>query len=61
MSHFRLLYFRDNVLDHAVELDACDLRQAIAEAGRKPPHLRVEIWSSDGRVCSIESSPEGSG
>ena len=53
MQTFRILYFRENVLDHAEEFRARDLLDAVDKATKKPPHLRAEVWSGKNRVGEI--------
>lgn len=57
MRTFRMLYFQENVLEHAEEVVVCDILQAVEAASGKPPHLRVEIWSENGRVGVLGPSP----
>lgn len=57
MQRFRILYFRESVMDHADEVEARDILEAIEKASGKPPHLRAEIWSERGRVAEIGTSP----
>lgn len=57
MQSFRILYFRESVLDHAEEVRVCDVLEAIEKASHKPAHLRVEVWSDKGRVGEIGPSP----
>jgi hypothetical protein len=57
MPIFQILYFQVSVLEHAEEVEARDVLEAIEKAAAKPPHLRVEIWSKDRRVAEIGPSP----
>lgn len=53
MQTFRILYFRESMLEHAEEVRVRDVLEAIEKAAGKPGHLRAEIWSSKGRVGEI--------
>ena len=54
---FRLIYFRDNVLQYAELVHVRDVLEAIEKASGKPPELRVEVWSERGRVGLLGVSP----
>ena len=53
MQTFRILYFNENVLERAEELQACDVLEAIETVSGKPRHLRAEVWAEKGRVAEI--------
>ena len=55
MQTFRLLYFRENVLEIAEEVRVRDLLEAIEKAAGQPPDARVELWYR--RVAIIGPSP----
>ncbi len=57
MERFRILYFRESVLEHDEEVRVRDALEAIEQASSKPPHLRAEVWSERGRVAEIATSP----
>jgi hypothetical protein len=57
MQTFRILYFRENVLEHAEEIRVRDVLEAIEKASGKPAGLRAEVWSERGRVGEIGTSP----
>jgi hypothetical protein len=57
MQTFRILYFRESVLEHSEEIEVRDVLDAIEKASRKPPDLRAEVWSGNGRVGEIDPSP----
>lgn len=57
MQDFRILYFRDSVLEKAEEVRASDLLEAVGRAAGQPPQVRVEVWSDRGRVGVIGPSP----
>ena len=57
MQVFRVLYFRDSVLEHAEELEVRDVLDAIEKASAKAPDLRAEVWSEEKRVGEIGISP----
>jgi hypothetical protein len=54
---YRLLYFRDALLEDAQEVQARDLLEAIGKAAGQPPDVRVEVWSDKGRVGVLRTSP----
>ena len=58
MQTFRILHFRDFVLEKTDALEGVDLLEAIdiASAARAPD-VTVEIWSEKGRVGTVEPSP----
>jgi hypothetical protein len=56
VQRFRLLYFRESVLEAAEEIEARDVLEAIERALGKPPHIRVEVWSDKGRAAEIGTS-----
>jgi hypothetical protein len=57
MQTYRILYFRESVLDHSEEVRVRDVLEAIEKAAGKPPYLRAEVWSERGRVGEIGSAP----
>ena len=57
MQTFRILYFREDILEYEEVVRAQDLLKAIAKASGKLPHLRAEIWSGDECVSEIGSCP----
>ena len=57
MQVFRILYFRDSVLERAEELEVRDVLDAIEKASCKAPELRAEVWSEEKRVGEIGISP----
>ena len=57
MQEFRLLYFKDSVLQFAKEVQGRDVLEAIEQASGKAADLRVEVWSEQGRVAEIGVSP----
>ena len=57
MQDFRILYFRDSVLEKAEEVRARDLLEVVKHAAGQPPEVRVEVWSDKGRVGVILPSP----
>ena len=58
MQMFRILYFRESVLDHSEEVRARDVLEAIERASGKPPHVRAEVWAERGRVAEVGTSPD---
>ena len=59
MQRFRILYFRESVLEHSEEVQVRDVLDAIEKASGKAPDLRAEVWSGNGRVGEIDPSPLG--
>ena len=59
MQSFRILYFRESVLEASQEVVARDVLEAIENASRKPQHLRAEIWSDQRRVGEVPASANG--
>jgi hypothetical protein len=57
MKTFRLLYFRESVLQQAEEVQVRDVLEAVQKAAGQPPDVRVEVWSEKGRVGIIGPSP----
>jgi hypothetical protein len=57
VKSFRILYFHEGVLDHTEKVKVRDVLEAIEKASVKPPHLRAEIWSDQGRVGEVPVSP----
>jgi len=53
MRTFRLLYFRESLLEQAEEVSAPSVLEAIRRATGQPPDIRVEVWSENGRVGTI--------
>lgn len=58
MQTFRILYFRESVLDHAEKVRVRDVLEAIEKASGKPPHLRAEVWTESARVGEVPRSPD---
>lgn len=56
METFRILYFRESVLEEAQEIRAQDVLEAIEHASGKSAELRAEVWSEDRRVAEIGTS-----
>jgi hypothetical protein len=56
VAKFRIFYFRDSMLDHAEEVEARSVVDAVATIAGKPPEVRAEIWSDSGRVGIIGPS-----
>ena len=56
MQSFRILYFRESVLEIAEEVTARDILEAIESASSKPHYLRAEIWSDKRRVGEVPAS-----
>lgn len=56
METFRILYFRDSVLEETETVDACDVLEAIERATGRLPELRAEIWSTKGKVGVVGPS-----
>lgn len=59
MQTFRILYFRDSILERAEEVRMRDMLEAIDKASGKPPHLRAEVWSEEKRVGEVNAMPTG--
>ena len=57
MQTFRLLYFRESILERAQEVHVRDVLEAIELAAGQPSDIRIEIWSDKGRVGIIGPSP----
>ena len=57
MPTFQILHFRESVLEHAEEVDARDVLEAIERAAGKPPDQKVEVWIDHRRVAEIGRSP----
>jgi hypothetical protein len=57
MQTYRLLYLRQSVLDHAEEVKANDVVEAIEHASGIEPDLRVEVWTKRSRVAVLRASP----
>jgi hypothetical protein len=57
VQKFRVLYFRKSVLEHAEELQARDVLEAIEKASSRPSHFRVELWDEERRADEIGPSP----
>jgi hypothetical protein len=57
MPTFQILYFRESVLEHADEVEARDVLEAVTKTVERPNDLRVEIWSEHRRVAQIGPSP----
>ena len=56
MKSFRLLYFRDSVLEATEEVCVRNVLEAVQKAAGLPAHVRVEIWSDNERVAIIGPS-----
>jgi hypothetical protein len=56
VPRFRIFYFHDSVLDHAEEVEAGSVVDAVATTKGKPPQVRAEIWSDKGRVGIVGAS-----
>jgi hypothetical protein len=59
MRTFRLLYFRESLLEGAEEVRVRDVLEAVEKAAGQPPDVRVEVWSEHRRVGIIGPSPRG--
>lgn len=60
METFRILYFRESVLEHTEEVRVRDMLEAIEKATvGKPPQIRAEVWSTRGRLAEIGVAPHG--
>lgn len=59
MGTFRILYFRESVLERSEEIEVRDVLEAIDRATGKPTHLRAEVWSDRGRVAEVGTAPQG--
>ena len=57
MRTFRLLYFRNWLLERAAEVRAPDVVGAVEKASGQPADVRVEVWSPEGRGAVISPSP----
>jgi hypothetical protein len=57
MQTFRLLYFRESLLEDAQEVRVRDVLEAIEQAGGQPPDVRIEVWSGHRRVGLIGAAP----
>ena len=57
MQTFRILYFRDSILEHAEEVRLRDMLEAIDKASQKAPDLRAEVWSEEKRVGEVNAVP----
>lgn len=58
MQTFRILHFRDFVLEKTQALEGIDLLEAIEKASAaRAPEVTVEIWSDKGRVGTVEPPP----
>lgn len=53
MTTFRLLYFRDSLLQGAEEIRARDVVAAVEKIAAQPADVRIEVWSATGRVAVI--------
>jgi hypothetical protein len=54
---FRLLYFRESLLENAEEVCVQNLLEAVEKASGQPPDVRVEVWVEHRRVGIIGRSP----
>lgn len=57
MAKFKVLYFRQDEIEQAEEIEARDILEAIQIASAKLPNLRAEVWSENECVVEIGSSP----
>ena len=55
MQKFRILYFKESVLKRAEDVRVRDVLEAIDKAASKPPELRAEVWSDQGRIGEVPS------
>jgi hypothetical protein len=53
MQTFRLLYFRESLLENAKEVRVRDVVEAVERASGQLPDVRVEVWSEHRRVAII--------
>ena len=59
MQTFRILYFRESVLDSTEEVQVVDVLEAIEKAtSAKSPEFTAEVWGENGRICIIGPSPD---
>ena len=58
METFRILYFRESVLEHAEEVEVRDVLEAIDKACGKPTDFTAEVWSEKGRVGIVGPAPD---
>ena len=58
MQTFRILYFRESVLDSAEEVEVEDMLEAIEKASDKSPEITAEVWGERGRVGVVGPSPD---
>ena len=58
METFRILYFRENVLERAEEVEVRDILEAIDKACDKPADCTAEVWSEKGRVGIVGPAPD---
>ena len=56
MQTFRILYFRESVLDHSEEVFARDVVEAVEQVTGTPPQLSAEIWSEQGKVGIVRAA-----
>ncbi|WP_341631103.1 hypothetical protein [Sphingomonas agri] len=57
MQTYRILYYRQSVLEDAEDVQADNLLEVIGKASGKSPHLRAEIWCGEECVGEIGSCP----
>ena len=58
METFRILYFRESVLERAEEVEVRDVLEAIDKACDKPAEFTAEVWSENGRVGIVGPAPD---
>ena len=56
MQKFRILYFRESLLEDAEEVRARDVLEVIGKVAGQPPEIRVEVWADRRRVGVISPS-----
>ena len=56
MQTFRILYFRESVLERSEEIQVCDVLEAIEAATGKRADLRAEVWSGEKRIAEVGTS-----
>lgn len=57
MQTYRILYFREDVLEPAEDVTVSDTLEAIGNAPAKLTHLRAELWAGGECVGRIGTSP----
>ena len=53
MQTFRILYFRESVLERSEEVQVRDVLEAIEAATGKRAGLRAEVWSGEKRIAEV--------